>query len=415
MSNSFAYGVTAAGIALFAYWTWQVIYNLFLHPLAHSPGPRLTAATKIYEFYYDVVKGPIVRINPDEVHVNDAAYYDTVYAGPGHKRDKYVWFADAAGGSPTSAFATQHHDLHRSRRSALNPFFSKASVMSLEPMIHDKIDRVCSIMHQHYQNGTAVEFGAAYMSFALDTVTHYAFGKSGCWGCLDGEGFAGEWKEAIIEAFENATLVRYIPWMTPILLRIPYQWIVKCHKSMGMFYKSAEMIRGIVHRFLAQEKTDTERTIFSSLRNGSLPPGESAPQRLLDEANILIAAGGEAITQLPSVISFHMCDNLHVVAVLRKELVDAFPDGASSVTLEKAQSLSYLTAVITEGLRISAIVTTRLPRIAPNQVLQYGSYSIPAGTPVSMTSHFIHLDPKIWPEPLRFLPERWTSEETPGR
>lgn len=30
--------------------------RLFLGPLAHIPGPRLTALTSWYEFYYDVIK-----------------------------------------------------------------------------------------------------------------------------------------------------------------------------------------------------------------------------------------------------------------------------------------------------------------------------------------------------------------------
>ena len=35
--------------------------------------------------------GPIIRINPHELHVIDPEYIDEIFAGAGRKRDKYKW------------------------------------------------------------------------------------------------------------------------------------------------------------------------------------------------------------------------------------------------------------------------------------------------------------------------------------
>ena len=49
--------------------------------------------------------GPIVRISPYELHINDAEYYDELYSGGSKKRDKYEW-ATRLFGNSASMFGT---------------------------------------------------------------------------------------------------------------------------------------------------------------------------------------------------------------------------------------------------------------------------------------------------------------------
>lgn len=93
-------------------------------------------------------------------------------------------------------------------------------------------------------------------------------------------------------------------------------------------------------------------------------------------------------------------------------------DGKSSFLppLQTLEKLPYLSAIILEGYRLSYGVTHRLQRISPDEDLIYEdknkephkkAYVIPRGTPTSMTSIFMHMNPEIFPRPKEFEPERW--------
>ena len=103
-----------------------------LHTLARFPGPNLAATTKWYEFYFDICKspsgqfaeeirrvhrihGPVIRINPDEWHVEEPEWYDTLYASNPTRRDKWPAAAKMAG-TPLAGMDTNIYLIH-------NPLF----------------------------------------------------------------------------------------------------------------------------------------------------------------------------------------------------------------------------------------------------------------------------------------------------
>ncbi len=56
-------------------------------------------------------------------------------------------------------------------------------------------------------------------------------------------------------------------------------------------------------------------------------------------------------------------------------------------------------------------MTARVCRNAPDEALQYKSYSIPPGTPISMTTLCVHTHETIYPKPWGSIHDQWLGQE----
>jgi cytochrome P450 len=113
--------------------------------------------------------GPIIRINPYELHVSDSTFYDTLYASSasGERRDKWEWYTKQFG-LPEAMFSTISHDQHKLRRAALNRFFSMTSVRRLQPVIEERVakllERLLSFKDVEGSDGV-IKVNYAYAAF----------------------------------------------------------------------------------------------------------------------------------------------------------------------------------------------------------------------------------------------------------
>jgi cytochrome P450 len=111
---------------------------------------------------------------------------------------------------------------------------------------------------------------------------------------------------------------------------------------------------------------------------------------------------------------FHLLDKADILRKLKTELKTTIREPSSKVSLATLEQLPYLTACIKECLRLSYGVSSRLQRICPDEALVFNDgkkdWSIPPGTPVSMTCALIHHDETIFPDSHTFQPERWIDQ-----
>ncbi|MCJ1436764.1 hypothetical protein MMC27_006146 [Xylographa pallens] len=404
------------------------VYRLTLHPLAKFPGPKLTAATKWWEFYLDVVAGdggrfmyevdrmheeygPIVRINPDEIHVKDPTWLDVIYSGPGHIRNKYAPSAHMSG-VPHGTFGTLDHYVHRQRRSAVKGFVSKRVVRVAQASIRETIKELCAVISQHAARQEVFDCNLQFLAWSTDSVNRFL--SCAPMGLLHDIERAKEWKQTIRAVVELTPLVKQFPLVMPMILHLP-QWLVKAFSP--DLNRILTMHKGM-QASAVQASTDfnlkdggqlisTKPNVYHTILSSSLPSSEKTPDRLSQEVLTLFVGGSATTARVMTRITYHVVADHQVFLHLKKELEKAIPDPFRIPELEDLEQVPYLVAVVKEALRIATALMSRLPLISPTKSLEYADWVIPAGVPVSMTPSSVLMDPSIFPNPTAFSPDRW--------
>ncbi|KAL4941989.1 hypothetical protein BDV06DRAFT_235709 [Aspergillus oleicola] len=390
-------------------------FRLFLHPLANFPGPRLAALTSWYEFYYNVLKGgrflweierlhqrygPVVRINPDELHIADPEFYHEIYSPPWKKQDKEKNYV-RLGGQAGSTLTTTDHDLHRLRASAIVPFFSKQAIEKIEPLIKSKVERLCAFLDMCIEMGDIVTVSHAALALTVDIISSYAYGES--YDCLELADLGAEFRKILISANEGYAILRHFHWLHAVMHWL-YHWGCAASPYIKWQKRIAEQTTKVC--YLHQKNKLPAGTIFQAILDSNLPASEKEPWRLNIEAQTILHAGSETSAKTLEIILFYLLNDTVKLERLRAELVTIMPEPTSSISWNELRSLPYLSAVIQEGLRLQFGITTRSPRVS-HTAMVYKNWVIPAGTPVSMLTWFVHTNEALFPRPFEFRPDRW--------
>ncbi|KAF1974959.1 benzoate 4-monooxygenase cytochrome P450 [Bimuria novae-zelandiae CBS 107.79] len=413
---------------------WRVIYNVFLHPLAHFPGPWWAGATSYVEAYFDIMKGgqyfrkieamharygPIVRVSPEELSIRDAEFYEHIYGSMSARRDLDTANA-RLNGSPTSVISTLDHEHHRLRRSPLLPFFSKQSVVRLEPFIWSRVNLLVEKLKHAHKTSSVIKAVDAYGALTSDVISHYAYGKTfdylGNGSDLE---FRNDYMQAIAALSFVSPISLHFPLVVAIMKRLP-QWLLQILnpniiRVNELRRRCTDLAMKVLQTTSPGEKDVSEKpgTIFEALLSPSMPPEERTLERMTDEGFIITAAGLETTSRFLTNTTTHLLLNTDCLAKLRAELKTVMPAPGDCPPCSVLENLPYLSAVVAEGLRCETIFMTRFPRklVEP---LAYKDFTIPAGANIGCAPYLQNSNADVFPEPERYRPERWIEARERG-
>ncbi|KAG9569189.1 hypothetical protein KCU71_g4043, partial [Aureobasidium melanogenum] len=118
--------------------------------------------------------GPIVRPNPDEIHIRDPSFFDTLYAPNPTKRNKYLPATEMVA-LPWSILGTIAHDLHRRRRVATSPMFSKRAVGSAQELIQHHVLTLVNVFAANVDSPEPLDLEKTFLAYTTDVIYDYMF------------------------------------------------------------------------------------------------------------------------------------------------------------------------------------------------------------------------------------------------
>lgn len=100
-----------------------------------------------------------------------------MYSGGIRKVNKDASSTDGFG-IPTSVAATVDHDHHRARRGYISRYFAKRNMTALEPIVQERLDRLCSRFDEKLISGETLSLDGCFSALTADVITILFYGKN---------------------------------------------------------------------------------------------------------------------------------------------------------------------------------------------------------------------------------------------
>ena len=294
---------------------------------------------------------------------------------------------------------TSGGDFHRRQRRLVQPAFHRQRITTYGAVMTDYAAR----MRERWQDGATLDIAPEMTHLTLAIVRKTLFDA----GVELVESEAKEIAEAwtiIMERWPK----RMLPF-AELLNKFPLP-------SNRNLKKAQDRLDAIIYRMIKERRASGEDRgdLLSMLLLARDEEGDWAGMtdvQVHDEALTILIAGHETIANALTWTWYLLSQNPEAEAKLHTEL-DTVLAGRLP-TVDDIAQLLYTKMVFAEAMRLYPPVWL-LGRRALNDY-EIATYVLPAGSEIVLSQYVMHRDPRYYPDPLRFDPQRWTPEAEAAR
>ncbi|XP_076416759.1 cytochrome P450 3A25-like isoform X3 [Peromyscus maniculatus bairdii] len=293
-------------------------------------------------------------------------------------------------------------------RSLLTPVFSSGKLKEMFHIIQEYGDALVKNMSREVEKGKNVTMKDFFGAYIMDVITGTLFGVKVDSLNNPQDPFVKNTRKLFI--FDYFNPLAFSTALFPFLSRI-YNKVNICifpSDATSFFKKFIEKTKKD-----RLENTQEHRVDFLQLMMDSQNSKDMESYKPLSDLEILaqsitfILAGYETTSTTLSFITYLLAIYPNVQKKLQHEIDAVLPNKAPA-TYEALVKMEYLDMVVNESMRLYP-VATRVNRLSKKDV-EINGVLIPKGTVVVIPIFVLHRDPKYWPDPEEFHPERFSKE-----
>ncbi|KAL8772891.1 MAG: hypothetical protein Q9194_004479 [Teloschistes cf. exilis] len=291
--------------------------------------------------------------------------------------------------------------------------FNRDAIRRAEPRIALCVAKFLQKLDRYTQTGGPANLSDGFLCLTVDVVTRFMYQES--YGALDADDFNSEF---LILEHDFVSMMQwplYLPRTFALLFtsieRLPVwvhkRWLRGVIAQKGLWNMCENRIK-YIHSCLAKQQECT-RTVFDTTLNPDPEKQHSVTpiKHVVADAVSFVMAGSDTSAFTLKVAVFNLLYNkLDFLDHVKRELRGVVHDQDKTVPWDVLERLPYLRATVKESLRLSHGAPGRLPRVVPKDTVLCGTL-IKAGTVISSSNYVHNMNPSVFPDPERFLPERW--------